>query len=101
MEIFRLSLRAEADLDEITHYTLRQWGEEQTIRCLDALEVRCRNLAEDSSSGRRCDSIRPGLWRAEQGSHVIFFRRVPDGIRIVRILHQRMLPEIHNLNDEQ
>jgi len=96
---FRLSHLAKADLDAIIGYTLRQWGEEQTVRYLDAIEACCRHLAENSSSGRRCDSIRSGLWRTEQGSHVIFFRRVAGGILIVRILHQRMMPEMHDLDE--
>jgi toxin ParE1/3/4 len=99
LAIFRLSHRAEADLDAITRYTLLQWGEEQAVRYFDAMEEHCRNLAEGASSGRRCDSIRPGLWRSEQGSHVIFFRRVSGGIRVIRILHRRMMPEMHQMDE--
>jgi plasmid stabilization system protein ParE len=43
--------------------------------------------------------MRPGLWRAEQGHHVILFRRASGGIRAVRILHHRMMPEIHELDE--
>ena len=50
--------------------------------------------------GRPCDDIRAGLWRIEQGSHVIFFRRRSNGILVCRILHQRMLPEHHAIEDE-
>jgi toxin ParE1/3/4 len=99
LAIFRLSLFPEADLEAITRYTVQQRGEEQTLRYLDALEDRCQQLAENPSFGRRCDSIRPGLWRAEQGSHVIFFRRMSGGIHVIRILHQRMMPQIHELDE--
>jgi antitoxin ParD1/3/4 len=44
--------------------------------------------------GRPCDDIRPGLRRMEHGKHVVFYRlQKPGGILVVRILHQRMLPE--------
>jgi len=31
--------------------------------------------------------------RMEQGRHVLFYRETEGGVLIVRILHQRMLPE--------
>ena len=42
--------------------------------------------------GRTCDHIRHGLRRMERGEHVIFYRESAGGIRVSRILHQRMLP---------
>ncbi len=81
-------------------YALNTWGEAQTIRYIDELEDYCRRLADSPASGRPCDHIRPGLYRAEVGKHVIFLRREPTGILVSRILHQRMLPERHAFNDE-
>jgi toxin ParE1/3/4 len=97
---FRLSRLAEADLMDIGAYTLRTWGEDQTIRYMDDLEACCQMLADNSASGRPCDHVRPGLRRMEQGKHVVFFRREPGGILVSRILHERMLPERHALEDE-
>jgi hypothetical protein len=42
----------------------------------------------------------PGLRRMEQGRHVVFYRAEPGDILISRILHQRMLPENQDLDDE-
>ena len=100
MGAFRLSRRAEADLLSIGIYTLRTWGEAQTIRYIDELEQCCRDLADNPISGRACDHIRPGLYRREIGKHVVFFRREFSGIMVSRILHERMLPERHSFNDE-
>jgi plasmid stabilization system protein ParE len=36
----------------------------------------------------------------EQGKHVVFFRREPRGILVFRILHERMLPERHVIDEE-
>jgi toxin ParE1/3/4 len=87
------SARAKADLLDITTYTMETWGAAQAGRYLDQLEDCAQKLARNPALGRKCEWIRPGLYRFEAGRHVIFYRRQPRGILIVRILHQRMLPE--------
>jgi toxin ParE1/3/4 len=98
---FRFSRRAESDLMEIAQYTLNRWGEDQTIRYLDDLERCCQQLADNPDLGRACDDIRPGLRRMEHGRHVVFYRQNADGVLISRILHQRMLPERHAIDDQE
>lgn len=97
---FRFSRRAEVDLYDIGIYTYRTWGEAQTGLYLRKMEECCQLLAGSPGIGRPCDEIRPGLRRMEQGKHVVFYREEPGGIRISRILHQRMLPENQALDDE-
>jgi toxin ParE1/3/4 len=96
---FRFSRRAEADLLSIADYTLREWGKTQAARYIDELEVCCEKLADNPALGRACDDIRPGLHRHEHGKHVLFYREERGGILVSRILHQRMLPERHTLDD--
>jgi toxin ParE1/3/4 len=96
----QFSKRAEFDLLRIGEYTLHKWGEAHTIRYISELEVCCQMLAENPALGRRCDDIRRGLRRYEHGKHVLFFREMPRGILIARILHQRMLPERHVFDDD-
>jgi len=84
----------------IADYTLRKWGKAQVIRYIDELEVRCQTLAENPASGRLCEDVRPGLRRHEHGRHVVFYRQERGGILISRILHQRMLPERHTIDDQ-
>lgn len=100
MASFRFSRRAEADLLGIADYTLRTWGEDQTVRYIDDLEECCQMLAGNPELGRACDDVRPGLRRMEHGRHVVFYRQVAGGILISRILHQRMLPKIHTAGAE-
>jgi toxin ParE1/3/4 len=97
---FRFSRRAEDDLPAIANYTLRKWGKAQAVRYIDELEVRCQKLADNPAPGRVCDEIRPGLRRHEHGKHALFYREERGGILISRILHQRMLPEKHALDDQ-
>lgn len=98
MANFRFSRRAEADLLSIGEYTLREWDKSQAARYLGELEACCQMLADNPFLGRACDYVRPGLRRHEHGKHVLFYRREKGGILISRILHQRMLPERHDID---
>lgn len=100
MPAFRLSRRAEADLLSISDYTLHTWGKAQATLYLRELEDRCQTLADNPALGRACDDVRPGLHRLEHGKHVVFYRQERRGILVIRILHERMLPERHALDDQ-
>lgn len=93
MAKFRFSRRAKADLRGIGAYTLRTWGEDQTIRYIDDIEECCRMLAGNPKLGRACDDVGRGIRRMERGRHVIFYREDAKGILVSRILHRSMLPE--------
>jgi toxin ParE1/3/4 len=100
MSEFRLTNAAEADLLGIGRYTRERWGEAQCRRYLTQLDERFHMLADNPALGTASDDIRPGYRRFPEGSHVIFYRSVESGlVEIVRVLHERMLPENH-LEDE-
>ena len=84
----------------IGEYTLRTWGRAQAARYIGELEVCCQTLSDNPALGRLCDEIRPGLPRLEHGKHVVFYRQEGAGILVSRILHQRMLPELHSIEDQ-
>jgi toxin ParE1/3/4 len=88
---------AEADLAAILDYTADSWGTAQAEAYLDGFAECFSRLAKTPGLGRACDQLHPGLKRMEHGKHVVFFRPTRSGIRIVRILHQRMLPGRHLL----
>jgi toxin ParE1/3/4 len=89
---FQLSGAARKDLKKIANYTLQMWGEEQMWKYTRDLTKCCDLLAEGPELGRHCDRFAPGLRRFEVGKHVIFYLWEPDGIAVVRILHQQTLP---------
>jgi toxin ParE1/3/4 len=97
---YRLSRRAEIDLTDIATYSLESWGIDQANRYIDALEACCQRLANNPQMGRTCDHVRPGLRRMEYERHVLFYRAEAKGILVSRILHQRMLPKKHAIDDE-
>lgn len=84
----------------IGDYTLRTWGKAQTAHYIEELEACCQTLADHPSLGRLCDNVRPALRRHEHGKHVVFYRQERGGILVCRILHQRMLPEKHAIDDQ-
>ena len=100
MATVRFTRLAEADLLDIGLYTIQTWGRKQSDRYLRQLEEGCKQLADDLARRRSCDEIRPGLHRKRIGSHVVFYRLTPSGILVSRILHERMLPEKHLMEDE-
>jgi toxin ParE1/3/4 len=95
MSGYVLSPRAQADLDEIWDYTAEHWDTDQADRYIREIQRAIEIVASDPQRGRPCDHIRPGYRRYPAVSHILFFRVVPGGIDIVRILHQRMDFERH------
>ena len=92
MPKFVVSDAAGSDIRGIIQYTTLQWSAEQAARYAAGLKECFRMLAQTPGMGRACDSVSLGLRRLEHGKHVVFYRIVTGGIRIVRVLHQRMLP---------
>jgi toxin ParE1/3/4 len=89
---FAVSVQAENDLDEIVGFTLTTWGPHQADIYLTRLEDGFQLLAEHPAVGRPVDSLRKGLRRFEIGRHVVFYMPEANGILIVRVLHESMLP---------
>lgn len=90
MAEFRLSPAAQRDLDEVFDYTVAQWGLAQALRYTDQIEAACAELAEAPLLAQDCSHIRPGYRRRGVEQHVLYFRVMPYGISVVRLLHARM-----------
>lgn len=90
MAEYRLSPKAQRDLDGIFDYTVRQWSLPQALRYTDHIEAACADLAQAPQQAQSCAHIRPGYRRRSVENHVIYFRPTSYGIAVIRILHQRM-----------
>jgi toxin ParE1/3/4 len=86
----RLTSQARSDLDGIGVYTRDEWGMDQAMRYLTALDQCFQHLAKTSDAGRPRPDIRPGLFSERCNRHVVFFRRTSNSLEILRILHDRM-----------
>jgi toxin ParE1/3/4 len=93
MSNFSFSLKAQRDVREITHYTKGLWGKEQMHRYIDALEKQVRLIADNPAIGKSCEDILSHTRCFLFQRHIIYYRKVNDGIEILRILHVSMQPQ--------
>lgn len=88
---YRLTPRAQSDLDDIWRYSADQWGEEQAIAYVIAIRQRLEGLAAGRIPARSAAPVAPGYLKASIGSHMLYFRRSATGmLDVIRILHQSM-----------
>jgi len=57
---------------------------------MEELEDTFSRLAAFPALGREVSHIRPGYFRLDSGSHVVFYRARGEDVLIIRILHSRM-----------
>jgi len=92
---YRLTPAAQRDLSSIWDYTQERWDVHQAETYVDEIRVAVERIADDPRRGRACDEIREGYRRYSIGSHLLFYIARPDGVDVIRILHQRMDPARH------
>src|SRR5579862_7409547 len=78
------------DLDSIWDYTFDKWGPAQAERYMRMIQDTVSALGRGTQRSVSAESIRAGYRKALVGTHVLFFRDMPDTIQFVRILHQSM-----------
>jgi toxin ParE1/3/4 len=88
MNDYVLSRRAREDLREIWNYTADRWDIDQADRYVENRTIGL--VAADPERGRPYDRAGRGYRMIASGAHMIFFRKLEDGVFIVRVLHQRM-----------
>jgi len=86
---YRLTPRAETDLEEIWLYTAREWSPDQAESYTDEIIDVFEAIADGTKPGQPVP-VRVGYRKALVGRHVIYFKRGDDTVVIVRILHQSM-----------
>ena len=86
---------AETDLVGIWVYSFEQWSETQADRYLSTIENCMQKLVSDPESGKQRDRLRKGYWSKRIKHHVVFYTFTDSELRIRRVLHEVMDPEIH------
>ena len=82
----RFSPQAEDDLDGIGAFIATR-SPVAALRVIDAIDQKCRLLAETPGMGRARPELRPDLRSFPVGRFLIFYRPMAeDGIEIVRIV---------------
>ncbi|GHU38549.1 plasmid stabilization protein ParE [Betaproteobacteria bacterium] len=85
---YRLSPLAEADLEEIWLYTLRNWSMEQADTYHRSLIAVVEGLVAGTKHGRSAEVL-PDYQKYLCGSHVVYFLDYADHLDVIRVLHQR------------
>ncbi|MGY1950375.1 type II toxin-antitoxin system RelE/ParE family toxin [Pseudomonas pergaminensis] len=90
MTEYRLTPAAECDLENIWIYSAQTWSVEQANRYIDILTKAFEQLAQQPRIAPACNEIRTGYRHYCLERNTLYFRIVPYGMEIVRILHDRM-----------
>ena len=80
------SSEARIDLIEIGLYIARD-NPSAANRLVDAIESKYETLARAPGIGEPRPDILPGLRSFTVKRYVIYYREIPDGIEVVRVLH--------------
>jgi toxin ParE1/3/4 len=97
---FKLSRKAEEDLEGIWFYTLEIWSKEQADRYLSLIFDEIEFITANPKTGQDFDHIRKNYRYSKVKSHLIFYKykKSKDVIEVIRILHERMDLE-NRIND--
>lgn len=89
---FKLSRKAEEDLEGIWLYTLEKWSKEQADRYLSLIFDEIEFITANPKTGLDFDYIRKNYRYSKVKSHLIFHKhkKNEDLVEVIRILHERM-----------
>ncbi len=93
MNGYTLSEAADADLQEILSSSIKHWGLARAERYILELHEAFENLAAFPHIGSDVGHLRAEYFRLRHVSHSVFYRKNDVGVLIVRVLHQKQLPE--------
>lgn len=88
MAEYRLTVRADEDLQEISRF-IAIASQQAADKLLDALEQHFMLLAENKNFGRARPDIRPDMRYSPVKNYLVFYRPIPGGVEIVRVVHSR------------
>jgi toxin ParE1/3/4 len=90
MAKYTLTKRAAADIDTIANHSFKNWGNVRAESYISALKQTLQRLADFPGIGQDASELRTGYMRMPVASHVVFYHLTDAGVRIVRVLHQRV-----------
>ncbi|WP_420565145.1 type II toxin-antitoxin system RelE/ParE family toxin [Thalassobaculum sp.] len=94
MARYRVSRKAQSDIREIGLYTQHHWGADQRRTYLSGMETRFQQLAANPDLAPLRAEFRPPVRLSRYERHLIVYLDEPDGVLIVRVVHERMdLPD--------
>ena len=95
MPQFLLSPQALKSLEQISDYTLENYGQQQKKAYLKMLRDRMREAAKNPDKGQERSEIKNGYHSIRAEKHHIYYRVRDTHIEIIDVLHQSMEPKLH------
>lgn len=86
-----LQVKALADLKNILKRSIEQWGLDRAEQYYDDLSDGINSLKENPKLGFARDDIKTGYRQLPIEKHHIFYRLSSTKIRVIRVLHDKML----------
>ncbi|MFY9589612.1 type II toxin-antitoxin system RelE/ParE family toxin [Rickettsia endosymbiont of Halotydeus destructor] len=96
MSICNFTDSAKRDLEDITDYSLKHWGKQQTIKYLDEIYEKTIALSYNPNIGILRADICPNILSFPIKKHVIYYIKQKQGIMVIRVLHTQMHLKIRN-----
>lgn len=93
--MYKLTKDAQADLIQIRHYTLSQWGNKQSKLYLLELQQIITLLSEAPEMGKKRPDVSKDAFSFPHGSHVFYYVLHTDYLLVFAILHKAMVPNNH------
>jgi len=78
--------RAKADLAEIWGY-IAEDSEDRADAFIDVIDKKLSTLAENTGIGKARHELGEGVRSFPVGRYILFYREIPNGIDVIRVLH--------------
>ena len=95
MAKFHLTNDAKQDLINIRHYTVEQWGSEQSKKYLLELQQTILLLTESPNIGKKRPDVLTDTLSFPHSSHIIYYLQKENSLLIFAVLHKSMVPNPH------
>jgi toxin ParE1/3/4 len=87
---FKITEKADHDLDEIYLYSLEHFGSIRAEQYILELVDVFQQLVDGIKKGIDCSTVKQGLYAAGAVSHIVYYKKTKHGIIIYRVLHKSM-----------
>ncbi|QQR80036.1 MAG: type II toxin-antitoxin system RelE/ParE family toxin [Deltaproteobacteria bacterium] len=86
MKSYLLSPQASLDLEELYEFISKD-NEEAALKIINFLEERLDFIAQFPDIGRKREELAPDIKSFPVEKYVIFYRKIEQGIHVMRVLH--------------
>jgi toxin ParE1/3/4 len=83
---------ADRELEQLLAYSANRWGIKQALTYIDQIHGAFRLFCSFPNLGSPSFELAPDARRTVVGEHVVYYRVLPDRIRIMRVVHARQDP---------